>query len=378
MALEGFSIRELQSDIAQSDAEWQAEATTFTEMSGEERSQFLGFVPVPGEPTLAEREQMAQAKLNEFLLAAASNTYPTSYDLRNISGRNFITPVVDQGGCGSCVAFGVSATAEGRFRRQRNNPNLAIDFSEAHLFFCNNRQCNPGDPNYGWSSSSALNYFRDQGVVDEACYPYQGKNQACSPCSGAAGRLRKITGWKRITSQAEMKEWISTKGPLAACYTVYDDFFAYSGGIYKHVTGKVAGGHCVSVVGYNDSQKYWICKNSWGKTFGEENPFDPATPKEKGYFRIAYGQCGIDSSMDTVDAIAETGWERNQRIIGLWVNHEDRNAWAYVKDMGWRRVTADNDNIFFDIFTHLIAAIAANARVDFRQENSVIKEVYVF
>ena len=58
------------------------------------------------------------------------------------------------------------------------------------------------------------------------------------------------------------------------------------------MTGSLAGGHCVSCVGYDDVQRFWICKNSWGSGFGEG-----------GYFCIAYGECGIDSFMDAVDGI---------------------------------------------------------------------------
>jgi plastocyanin len=90
-----------------------------------------------------------------------------------------------------------------------------------------------------------------------------------------------------------MKEWISTGGPLEACFTVYDDFNSYTSGIYTHVTGNRAGGHCVCCVGYNDTDKYWICKNSWGPGFGES-----------GYFRIAYGECGIDSWMDAIEGVS--------------------------------------------------------------------------
>ena len=378
MALEGFSINELKTSISDTGAEWEAGETQFTEMSSAERSLYLGYTPGPGEPALEEKERIAQANLEIFAALSETASYPGSYDLRNVGGKNYITPVKDQGGCGSCVAFGVGATAEGTFRKQRNNPGLSVDYSEAHLYFCNGRHCKPEDPNYGWWSGAALDFFRDNGVVDEACYPYQGVNQACKPCSDSQGRLTKIKGWKRITSTSEMKEWISKTGPLVACYTVYDDFFAYKGGIYKHVTGGVAGGHCVCVVGYNDAQKYWICKNSWGKSFGEENPYDPATPNEKGYFRIAYGQCGIDSSMDTVDAIAETGWVRNQRVTCLWANNEVRNAWAHFKNLGWRKISRENDNIFFDMLAQLVAAKAGTRRVDFYQENGVIKEIYVF
>ena len=378
MALQGFSIQELQREVAAMNADWQAGETAFTEMSSDERAQYLGYVPGPDEPSLEEREQVAQANLEEFYATATdAATHPASYDLRNVGGRNYITAVKDQGGCGSCVAFGVAASAEGRFRRQRGNPKLAVDFSEAHLYFCNGRRCTKAEGNYGWSSGPALDYFRNNGVVDEACFPYKDSTQPCKLCAGASSRLRKITGWKRITSTAEMKQWLSTKGPLVACYTVYDDFFAYRGGIYRHLRGEVAGGHCVSVVGYNDTERYWICKNSWGRSFGEENPYDTGTPKEKGYFRIAYGQCGIDSSMDAVEMVAETGWENNQRIIGLWTINEHRNAWVHVKDMGWRKISPDNDPIFFIMLAQLIAAKGGNRPVNFRQESSVIKQVTV-
>jgi C1A family cysteine protease len=163
-----------------------------------------------------------------------------------------------------------------------------------------------------------------------------------------------------------MKKWISTRGPLVACFIVYQDFLAYKGGIYRHVSGNNSGGTSTCCVGYNDVQKYWICKLSWGTGFGES-----------GYFRIAYGECGIDSDMYAVEGIEETGWERNVRITGLWAINTDRNAWVYVKDLGWRKISPDKDNIFFDMLAQLAAAKAGNHPVNFRQEKGVIKEVYV-
>jgi len=77
---------------------------------------------------------------------------------------------------------------------------------------------------------------------------------------------------------------------LSAALTVYNDFFSYSSGVYRHVSGEAAGGHCVCVVGYNDAGGYWICKNSWGDGWGDD-----------GFFRIAYGECGIDSQFPFYD-----------------------------------------------------------------------------
>jgi hypothetical protein len=125
-----------------------------------------------------------------------------------------------------------------------------------------------------------------------------------------------------------MKEWISTKGPLVACFTVYDDFFAYNGGIYRHVTGDIAGGHCVSCVGYNDEQQYWICKNSWGASFGEN-----------GYFRIGYGECGIDSYMDTVEEVLVPV---KQKKIALQAHN---GQYVCAEGGGGREVVANRDRI---------------------------------
>jgi hypothetical protein len=103
-------------------------------------------------------------------------------------------------------------------------------------------------------------------------------------------RTYKVRGYDSTTSTAQMKRWLCEDGPLATSFTVYNDFFAFfrnGSGVYTHTTGGVAGGHAVLTIGYDDNQGCWICKNSWGATASHPD----------GCFRIAYGQCGIDSRM---------------------------------------------------------------------------------
>ena len=372
MSEERISVQQVQAAIREQGAQWVAADTPVSNLSREEKRLRLGVEPPPEAMSVEQLEQQLRSRARDYQAEEAGSeegiSAPAAYDLRNVGGKNFITPIKNQGGCGSCVAFGTAATVEGTFRVQRNDPNLAVDFSEAHLFYCYaaaaGRNCGTG-----WWPVEAFNAFAGGGVVDEACFPYTAGNQSCNLCNGWQNRVTKITGQTVLTSKtAEMKTWISTRGPLSTCFIVYEDFFSYKSGIYKHVSGHNVGGHCVSIVGYDDNQKYWICKNSWGTGWGES-----------GFFRIAYGDCGIDTwDVRGANGVQETGWLNNVKIIGLWTINQDRNAYAYVQNTGWRKVSPDNDNIFFDMLTQLTFAKQNGRPVNVYQENGVIKQVYVF
>ena len=365
MTLERMDVGALQGAINQANAGWEPGVTSVSQLSDQEKRLRLGAVPPPGEPSLEEREGIAAANRGGQAIAAAG--IAPAFDLRNVNGKNFITPIKAQGGFGSCEAFGRVATVEGTFRWQRGNPNLAVDLSEAELFYCIARAQGRNCSN-GWWCDKGLDAFKTDGVVDEACYPYTAGDQNCTNrCADWQSRLTKITGWHPITTVAQMKEWISTRGPLSCAFTVYNDFFSYRSGVYRHVSGGVAGGHCVSCVGYNDAGGYWICKNSWGSGWGDS-----------GFFCIAYGECGIDATMWAVEGIVETGWLNGVKVTGLWTIDQDRNAWVYLDTVGWRRIAFDNDNIFVDMLTQLASAKLTKSPVNVYQENAIIKQIYVF
>jgi len=62
----------------------------------------------------------------------------------------------------------------------------------------------------------------------------------------------------------------------------------YKSGIYKHVSGGRVGGHAIRLVGYGKEGdvNFWILANSWGEKWGEQ-----------GWFRMAWGECGIDATV---------------------------------------------------------------------------------
>lgn len=363
------SLQEIRAALRQQGNPWEAGTTSLSTLLPDEQQLRLGVKPPPGEASI--EDVALRAKQNQSTLRARAQESigaPAAYDLRNIGGKSFITPITDQGSCGSCVAFGTVATVEGRLRVQRNDPALAVNLSEAHLFFVH-AKARGYNCDTGWWPAEAMEDFKNKGVVDEACYPYDLNHREGTLCSNAAERLLKITGYTALTSNpAQIKEWVSTKGPVSACLSVYNDFFAYKSGIYRHVSGALAGGHCVSIVGYNDNPGYWICKNSWGTGWGEN-----------GFFNIAYGECAIDSWQNHgVDGIQNTGWQNNTRVTGLWANDSVRNAYAYFQSLGWRKISNETDSIFYNMLSELIAAKAAGRPVNFYEVDGVIKQAYVF
>ncbi len=369
MAMEKVSLDHVREALSAAGNPWEAGVTSLSSLPPEEQRKRLGVNPPPGEASIEEaarRAEQAQAAIRAEAIAAVGA--PAAYDLRNVGGGNFVTPVKDQGDCGACVGFGTVATVESTLRVQRGNAGLAIDLSEAHLFFCHAR-ARGYNCDTGWWPAEAFDDFKNKGVVDDACYPY-GANRDCSGlCSNWAERVTKISGFQTLTGKpSQIKEWVSTKGPVSACFSVYNDFFSYRSGVYRHVTGALAGGHCVTIVGYNDTPGYWICKNSWGAGWGDH-----------GFFAIAYGECAIDTWHNHgVEGIENTGWQANRRVLGLWTINEDRNAYAYFDTLGWRKISTDNDNIFLDMLTQLAAAKAAGRPVNFYEEGGLIKQIYVF
>ncbi len=274
-------IAKLQSTLAQTGARWKAGVTSLSPLSTAQRKQRLG----------ADSSKAAQRLTIAQTASAVAAAHSPRFDWRDAQGGNFVTEVKDQKTCGSCVAFSTVATIESAFQIARANPNSGVNLSEAQMFYCYGA-AKGATCESGWWPDDAFNAARDLGVTDETCFPYTPGDQACSLCTDVANRLTKITNWHSISDTAAMKQWIATRGPLTTCFMVYDDFPNYLSGVYHHVSNTQLGGHSVSVVGYSDPDGCWICKNSWDTTWGDG-----------GYFRIAYGDSGIDAAMWAVDGI---------------------------------------------------------------------------
>ncbi|GAA0963420.1 hypothetical protein GCM10009554_82760 [Kribbella koreensis] len=228
------------------------------------------------------------AEINQRPRAAVSiGNLPAAVDWRDVGGRNHVSPVKDQGGCGSCVSFCTCATIESTVSIATGD---VVDLSEADLHFCSAHGPGCG----GWWPSSALDECIRRGVPLEEMFPYSSAfdasgNPSCKLDPNRDARLYTPTGYSTLVSTAERKQWLANRGPVCAVFQVYDDFFSHTG-VYRHSTGNSAGYHCVEIVGYSDADRCWIAKNSWSAAWGDN-----------GFFRIGYGECGIDDTSNDRD-----------------------------------------------------------------------------
>lgn len=363
-----LNIQAIASAVESEQLGWQVAESELTAMTDEERQLRLGLIVTPDEMERLKAENLALAQA-EGSFRTAQFAAPAQVDWRN-KGGNFVTPVKNQGACGSCVAFCSCATIESAIRIKLNNPGFAVDLSEGFLQFCGGGSCG------GWGLTSGLDYARSTGVTDEACMPYtagngQAMNCAASRCSDWQNRLTKIKSYTGHSSMQARKEAIANRGPLLAGMAVYNDFFAYSSGVYvKTSTSTLSGYHCICVVGYNDSQQCWILKNSWGAAWGEN-----------GYVRIRYNQPDvlIDSSWAfySVDVEISSAWYNNVAVTQVYSTPHSKNAWAHIQGVGWRKIHPNANGGVTSTFAIFTTAVARGRKVSVYADGEFIHQAYL-
>lgn len=251
---------------------WEVRKNRMTELDSKIRIKMLGaIVPFEIENNLSSIDEVVNI-----------GVLPTEIDWRDNNG-NFVSSVKNQGNCGSCVAFGSTAVFESMIAIE-NQSNL-YDLSEADSFFCSSHgtTCN------GWWPSSFYNANMNRGIIPETLFTYQqafGDGPICLILPNRLSYTFTYAKTSNVFSIEATKQYLVNFGPITGCFDVYEDFYAYKSGIYKHVSGNFEGSHCICIVGYNDNNGngYWICKNSWGDNWGLN-----------GYFNIAYNDCKIDT-----------------------------------------------------------------------------------
>lgn len=205
-----------------------------------------------------------------------------------------VSPVQNQGSCGSCWSFTSVAAMETSYCHASGN---LVKLSEQQFVDCasqdpyGNMGCDGGFYDGAW------NYAKEHGMESESDYGYKGKQTTCK--YSAAKGLVKVSDWHWVSGNSSaMMAAVNKSAMSIAIYASERSFSTYKSGIYSDSCATDIN-HGVAVVGYSSSDRYWIVRNSWGSGWGED-----------GYIRMAMtegkGQCGMNQYPAYPDTAAWT------------------------------------------------------------------------
>ena len=238
-------------------------------------NQFTDLTP---EEFKAQMIRGLKASVGSFGCGTFSNSAsgaPTSIDWTT---KGVVNPVRDQGQCGSCWAFATTANAESVWAISKGQ---LLDLSEEFLVDCAsgagyfNMGCNGGQPD------SAFKYMINNGQCTESSC------QKCATAGVSFSSCSDVTPKDQVALAAAV-----AKQPVAIAIEADTRYFqSYSGGILDSSSCGTKLDHAVEIVGYGteNGMDYWIVRNSWSNTWGEQ-----------GYVRIKktsstndIGICGV-------------------------------------------------------------------------------------
>jgi C1A family cysteine protease len=209
---------------------------------------------------------------------------PPTFDYRKTPG--ILNDVRDQGTCGSCWSFSITASLESSVVVQADRP--LTDLSEQHMVSCDYKSygCNGG-------FMESADFVVRNGLTDEQSFPYYGRPIRCKQGLKTVEKATKyylLGTQKREPTKDEIKTALIEYGPVFVSVKAGSLGWEGSSGAVTSCTKNGSANHMVVIVGYDE--KGWIIRNSWGPEWAD-----------KGYAHIGYGcdLIGQDAGYVVVD-----------------------------------------------------------------------------
>eukprot|EP01119_Soliformovum_irregulare_P005859 TRINITY_DN175_c0_g2_i1.p1 TRINITY_DN175_c0_g2~~TRINITY_DN175_c0_g2_i1.p1 ORF type:complete len:335 (+),score=87.59 TRINITY_DN175_c0_g2_i1:95-1006(+) len=254
-------------------------ANKFADLTAEEfKDLYLSHTPMN-----FDRTGLPVAQVSQQELSAA----PASWDWRT---KGAVTPVKNQGQCGSCWTFSTTGNVEGAWFLA-GHP--LVGLSEQNLVDCDH-DCVDGSCDAGCNGglmTTAFGYIIKNGGIDtESSYPYLGFDSNCAFNSKTVGA--KISNFTAFSDdETIMATWLAAHGPISVAVDAGGVWQFYMGGVLYAPCGTSLD-HGVLLVGYgtetdilDQNMPYWTIKNSWGADWGDSGYI---------YIERGTGKCGVN------------------------------------------------------------------------------------
>jgi len=244
---------------------WKMGVNQFTDMNMEEMKAMFGY-----NAKMADSRRASMPRAPQVHMAASQ--IPTSVDWRD---KGCISPVKNQGGCGSCWAFGAVETIESFV--QINTGKLPILSPQNVVSCAKNPQHCGGTGGCGGATAEIAFDWAKGGIASEQAYPYQARD---TPCKDSVAKTAKVTGFVKLieNNYTDLIVNLAAVGPMAVNVDA-SPWSGYSSGVFTRCKfNEIDINHVVQVVGYGTDASggdYWLIRNSWGASWGE-----------KGYMRL--------------------------------------------------------------------------------------------